>query len=245
MRTYLRNIVIIVIAVHLGLISWVIIIEKTNFPVTLKQHKQKLFVKTVSLIDKAEKPLLLTPISKVENPPKIESKKKEEPRLLKNPTKTQKKEPALKNTSTNKIVKKNTKENMKTSKMQENLAKIRNNFNKDNPLKKNDSEIADLAEIVTLNIDSQIATLNAANYYDALVNCLKKGLILPEMGEVKVNLTIDHKGKVLKLETLESKSIWNKQYIEKHLPKLTMPSFELYYKGIAHKTFTITLTNEN
>ena len=280
MRTYFRSIVFFVIAVHLGLIAWIIIIEFTT-PQAVKPYKQKLVVKTVSVIDPSE--MILQPISfkeQKENPSKIQLKKKEEQKVpkkdpikpqtkeelkvpKKDPIKPQKKEPIVEKLPSNKAVKKDTstkkkadpspkvvspnlmKDDKKTSKMQENIAKIRKNLNKSSFSNKSNGEVADLGEIIALNIDSaEITARNEANYYDALVSCLKRGLVLPELGEVKVNITIDQKGKVLKLETLQSKSAWNKQYLEKQLPTLTMPTFELYYKGITQKTFTITLTND-
>lgn len=102
-----------------------------------------------------------------------------------------------------------------------------------------------MKSISALNIDSaEFTAANESSYYAALVSSLKSHLKLPELGEVKVQITIKRNGSVHKLEILGSKNDWNKEYLEKHLPELSLPPFGDNFKGKDKQTFTITLTNE-
>jgi len=82
------------------------------------------------------------------------------------------------------------------------------------------------------------------SYRDELASRLKLGLRLPEYGEVKIKLTLERSGKVAQVQIVSSKSVKNKEYIEKTLPTLTFPGFGDNFKGSTQYTFAITLNNE-
>src|ERR1700733_2019127 len=174
MRTYFRNIIFFVIAVHLGLIVWIIIIEVTN-PIPLKPKQQKLAVKTISTNKQSEKILQQTTSKEQkEQPPKIETKKEEETKTVKKDlVKTQKKDPVVKNSPQNKVIKKNTgnktfppSADKKTSKAQESIANIRKNLDKGSFSNKKEVELADLGGLSSLIIaSSELIELDEAGYY--------------------------------------------------------------------------------
>jgi CxxC motif-containing protein len=258
----ISKIIIFVIIVHVGVIVWISKGDRATQS-SLKSPKQKLIVKTVSIQKQAEK---IFPINTTKQPRKeaIAERKNKTESIKTAPLKSQKnviqegfkkseKETVTKAFSQHKPIKKDVIENKppksrvnKSSKTLESIAKIQKNLDKGNFSKIKDSEIADLEEISVLNIDStEIFAKSEAGYYNALLSCLKNNLILPELGEVKIKLTIDRNGKVLTIETLHAQSAWNKQYLESYLPVIVMPPFEQYYKGMNQKTFTITLINNN
>ncbi len=72
-----------------------------------------------------------------------------------------------------------------------------------------------------------------------LMGYLHDMLHLPEVGEVKVEITVRKNGTVAKVVVLHAASQKNKLYLEEHLPLLQMP-FEFEQE----KTWTITFCNE-
>jgi hypothetical protein len=69
---------------------------------------------------------------------------------------------------------------------------------------------------------------------------LSASLILPEAGKVKLAITVDSKGKVVKIVSLFSVSADNLSYLENNLVKLTFPK----YKTNEERTFNITFSDE-
>ena len=57
-----------------------------------------------------------------------------------------------------------------------------------------------------------------------LIALMQKTLALPEIGEVKIELTVAADGKVKKLKVLASESEANRHYLETELPELSFPS---------------------
>lgn len=80
-------------------------------------------------------------------------------------------------------------------------------------------------------------------YRDELAGRLKLLLKLPEYGTVKLKLTINRKGKVMKVQILNSESVKNQKLIEKTLPELSLPPFGSQFAGMEQFTFTITMSN--
>ncbi len=74
---------------------------------------------------------------------------------------------------------------------------------------------------------------------ETLVSFLHMSLNLPEVGEVKIQLTIKKDGSVGRLVVLEAQSQKNKAYLQKNLPLLRFPL--IFDK---EKTFTLTFCNE-
>lgn len=83
------------------------------------------------------------------------------------------------------------------------------------------------------------------SYSGEVAFILKSALRLPDYGAVKIKLTIDSKGKVLKVETLHSESNKNKTYAESKIPALPFPAFKQRFEGASQNTFVITLQNDS
>jgi colicin import membrane protein len=83
------------------------------------------------------------------------------------------------------------------------------------------------------------------NYSDEVASRLKMALRLPDYGAVKIKLTLDRTGKVLKVETVQSESNKNRSYVESKIPSLLFPSFGQRFPGVSQNTFVITLQNDS
>jgi len=82
------------------------------------------------------------------------------------------------------------------------------------------------------------------SYRDELACRLQLLLKLPESGKVQIKLTLSKTGKFVKLTVANSPSGANRNYIEKTLPTLSLPSFGEQFGGAAEHTFSITLTSD-
>lgn len=82
------------------------------------------------------------------------------------------------------------------------------------------------------------------SYRDEIVYRVKAALKFPDYGTVKIKLTLDRTGKVVKVETMQSESAKNKTYLERTLPTLQFPAFGQQFSGAAQYTFLITLHND-
>lgn len=135
---------------------------------------------------------------------------------------------------------------------QERIAKIAGSRDKVTPNKAGTSSLADLPNAIT---SLQVDTLPVVKgglplsqrevfYRDELAGRLKLLLRLPEYGDVKVNLTLDRAGKVVKVVIVNAESTVNRKYIEKTLPTLSLPAFGTNFESATEYTFSITLSNE-
>lgn len=104
---------------------------------------------------------------------------------------------------------------------------------------------------ISLHIDAMPAVAGAPElsfkevaYRDELAGRLKLLLRLPEYGDVKVKLTLERSGKVVKVVVDSAESATNKKYIEKTLPDVSFPPFGSNFGSDAQYTFSITLSNE-
>lgn len=80
---------------------------------------------------------------------------------------------------------------------------------------------------ITLQIDSEHEEMGeSGGYAELLVSYLYEKLQLPELGEVKIQLTLRQDGSIDKLVVLEAKSKKNKTYLEEKLPQLKLPPLE-------------------
>lgn len=82
------------------------------------------------------------------------------------------------------------------------------------------------------------------SYEDAIGQFLKLWIRLPEYGQVTVQLTINHKGKITAFKTLHSESERNRLLVEDRLPKLTFPIAQNTPRDQAERTLTLVLSNE-
>ncbi len=83
------------------------------------------------------------------------------------------------------------------------------------------------------------------SYRDEIVYRVKAALKFPDYGTVKIKLTLDRTGKVLKVETTQSESAKNKAYLERTLPTLQFPAFGQQFSGATQYTFLMTLHNDS
>ena len=96
--------------------------------------------------------------------------------------------------------------------------------------------------IHTLSIDSR-DTNEETDYSISLAHSLKEGLELPEIGEVKLRLTVSQRGRVLKVDILSAASIKNRRYLEFNLPNIPLPPFSEDLKNESAHTFTLHFCN--
>ncbi|QVL55776.1 MAG: hypothetical protein KFB95_00800 [Simkaniaceae bacterium] len=103
----------------------------------------------------------------------------------------------------------------------------------------------------TISLPKQIQSLQIdhgdkkeeTDYFISLAHALKEELELPELGEVKLEMTVSHTGQVLKLRILRTLSGKNRRYLELNLPRLRLPPFSEDLKNENAHTFTLTFCN--
>lgn len=81
-------------------------------------------------------------------------------------------------------------------------------------------------------------------YISSIVRYLQTHLELPDMGEVKVDLTLRRDGSVEKVKVLSAESERNKKRLEEELPHLCFPPFSKGAQGMKTKGFILTFCNE-
>jgi len=81
------------------------------------------------------------------------------------------------------------------------------------------------------------------NFANELVCCLQKALDLPEIGAVKIALTLKKEGGFVKMQILHSESKQNEKCIEDRIKMLQFPSFSGTLKKEKEHTFVITFCN--
>ncbi len=139
--------------------------------------------------------------------------------------------------------------------LKEELAKIRETSDKIN-LSSSSVNLRDLSLPKELNLQIDALFIDPEgdkgqwsgeeiSYRDEVAYRLKRSLKLPEYGAVKIKLTLDRLGKVLKMETMESESKKNKAYVEKDIPKILFSPFGSRFRAASDYTFLIILHNES
>lgn len=122
--------------------------------------------------------------------------------------------------------------------LQESIAKIDQNSHKESSKNNPKTPIA----IPTLSIERGSGEDQAA-YANALVACLKRNLVLPEVGEVKIELVLQSSGSLKGFRVLSSQSERNKRFLETELGKIRYPSFTGSLKSEKEHPFVITFSN--
>ena len=82
------------------------------------------------------------------------------------------------------------------------------------------------------------------SYQNELALRLKSLLHLPELGEVKLRLTIKRNGSLTEMKVLKSESEKNRKYLEQELKTIRFPDFSSSFGNEAEHSFTVTLSNE-
>jgi colicin import membrane protein len=181
------------------------------------------------------KPVQKVPAKKVVESPKINSKPKEKSKEeLQKEVEQQKKQEVLKEKLAY-------------------LAESRHQIKSLSTEKTESIAVALPSQLTSLHVDTvtieEIGKVQAwgakeATYREQVASYLRKTLKLQELGAVKIQLTIDRSGKIIKHQVLSSESKKNLEYIQKALPALVFPSFgESLFKGASDYTILITLDN--
>lgn len=123
--------------------------------------------------------------------------------------------------------------------LQESIAKIDQKSHKESP-----KEILPAPKWVPqLKIDEESSGGEESLFVTTLVHCLQEALNLPEVGEVKVELTLKRDGSFVQMKVLRSESERNKKFLEQELKKLTFPPFDGDLKNEKEHAFVITFCN--
>ena len=91
---------------------------------------------------------------------------------------------------------------------------------------------------------AQLKQMPHPQYPVLLSQVLKKGLHLPEEGDVKLALTLNRQGEIVEMKILNSDSAMNAKYLEDAIMQLRFPPFT---RDIIHKkqhTFTLTFCHD-
>jgi colicin import membrane protein len=215
-----------------------------------QSEKKQVPVKKVEPV-KVETKKKVTPVKKAEPVTKPIVKKQdvkkstvEKPKPLKDEPKVKPKTEVAKVDEKTEIIK--TKQKELLAKAQENLKKIdrgaiaslkNDNINKSSPVV--------VEQVGSLSIDnlsdSGSINIRELSYKEELANRLKAMLKLPELGEVKIKLTLKNTGAFFKLAILSADSEKNRKYIDREIKNMTFPSFHGMFNSVDEYTFSITL----
>lgn len=106
------------------------------------------------------------------------------------------------------------------------------------PVAKPQLEVPTFLPIARVDIPVLFEESSVLSFEEQLVSYLHEALHLPEMGEVKIELTLQKNGSVEKIVVLHAESLKNKAYLEKNLPLLRFPYLE------KKETLVFTFCNE-
>lgn len=95
----------------------------------------------------------------------------------------------------------------------------------------------------TLHID-RIEEATSSDYAQTITHYLHQSLHLPDFGEVKIQLTLQQDGHIVKLVVLEAENERNKKYLEEMLPYLRLPPFVGSMAKQKECTLILTFCNE-
>ena len=104
-------------------------------------------------------------------------------------------------------------------------------------------KLASIPAVSTLTAAPAASADSPSGYEEGLVARLRILLKLPEMGDVRVALTLNRQGKVIKTEILSAANQANRKAVETHLPTIQFSPFGQAFSGEITHTFTLTLTN--
>lgn len=222
----MKPISIFVIAMHALLLTWMAL----WLPAKKKEYRP-MTIRTIVEASSPPAPSMPTSSTRMQQPPKVAAKqtlppprpkpKKIEPQ--KNPVQKQK----------NPVV-----PNALWKQLEESIAKIEGKGHKEMPKNKASSS----SRIPKLNVDS-IGEGKEGTYATTLIHYLQSKLELPEMGAVKIELTLKNDGTFVHMRFLESASSPNQKFLENELRYLKYPIFSGPLKEKKEHTFVITFCN--
>lgn len=137
------------------------------------------------------------------------------------------------------------------SKAQERIAKISTSRDKTTADRGKSVDLSSVPKgIVSLHVEdlntpSGVSmSAHEISYRDEIAGRMKLMLRLPEVGDVKIKLTLDKSGNVVKVVIVNSESAANKTYVEKNVSTMSFPPFGSNFGNENQHTFSITLSNE-
>jgi hypothetical protein len=217
-----KILLLILVSAHIGFLSMLI----GSKPLRLSKNSRPLVVKTISLPPPSPNKLpLKQKIASIKSPTKkkpvpIRQKKKPTVPLKQATQEFEIPSPILKQ-------------------LEETIAKIAQKDDKQ--CKSNTTVTASLSPKAA--VDLAIEEQALSSYAALLIKELTQTLQLPEYGEVKVKLTINPMGKVIKLLVLETESTANKLYLEENLPRIILPKYQEEAILNKEQTFNLTFCN--
>ncbi len=129
---------------------------------------------------------------------------------------------------------------------QESIAKIQANH-----AKIKDEKALDLPTTLFSQKGKETSAFNSGKgnteeecYQDELIQRLKLLMRLPVVGSVKIQLTLNREGQLLKLQIVEAESKLNRQCVEQKVPQLNFSKFGSYFPGEQEHTFSIIFSND-
>lgn len=233
----------------------------TSSPSIKKQPPQKLVVRTFQTKVLTEKkpssssrlpqstPPAVPSRSPVKNTPKQPSKAKpkapiETKTAPKKQTPSPKKEPVVKKTEprSTQINKKPDPLKQSLQKIEENIAKIESKRVTMAPK----SELSVPPQIVFSSeiLQNESGEEDEQGYISTLVDYLQQNLQLPDVGEVKIALTLRPDGSIDNIKVLTAESEKNRKRLEENLPKLKFPRPKTDKNTKQAQTFIFTFCNE-
>lgn len=96
----------------------------------------------------------------------------------------------------------------------------------------------------TVYIDNTLKLDYAEGYEEVLIAHLRSHLQLPEFGEVKIKITLNKDGSVVKLSVLKTESERNKKHLETHLYTIQFPRLDVLGIKKPEQTFVLTFCND-
>lgn len=129
------------------------------------------------------------------------------------------------------------------SKKRDLLNELAKAFDPIEPTPPPNSTLTTPSRISSLDIDTVEKEIKG-NYPILLASTLKNTLELPEVGEVKLELTVRRSGQVMKVRVLHAASEKNRRYLEINLPQMALPPFDEEMKQETSHTFILTFCNE-
>ncbi len=185
--------------------------------------------------------------SKPAPPPvkKVEKKKGVVTAATPAPTKKAAPAPAPKKASSPPAPKQNAEVQKLLSSLEESLTRIES---KSAPTKKTTAAPAASFDVPKwsgkLMMESEGDDISDPGYENHLIGYLRSILNLPEVGEVKIRLTLQNNGAFVKLQVLRAQSAKNRSYLEVELPHLHFPRLTGALSHEKQHIFVITFCNE-
>lgn len=133
--------------------------------------------------------------------------------------------------------------------LQESIAKIQDQSDKQQKRAQGSASFSSPRTVSSsLQIDlprslQEEATIERGDYIQTLVEQLHASLHLPDIGEVKIELTLRQDGTVAKLKVLNAESQQNRKYLEAELPRLRFPYLSGLYALEKEHTFIFNFCN--